>query len=406
MSYNVHEFGKIYNAQLTEMDAQIKANSSKEVVPIAKYRSENILDFVCNNKDERILNNGNVIVYNGRLSWWFKVDPNHESGEYYFWIGKQIDYAVYDNVMIVFYSDQDKHDSTTFISKIDVNGTAGGASRMEGVKINVPEGCMYVGITGTYSTSGGTINGSHTIDGVPQIIVSKRFVPYQPYWLDEKPDKLIGTRIYWNGDSIIAGLYCNSKMSKKIDELYGTGSVNKAVSDTMIYNGTIASFVDGMPEIEPDIFITDGGCNDMAGSKMPDGISAWDGHHGEIDAGPPSLTKTYDVTTVCGAFEAYIQKVRTKYPKAKIVYVLVHYCGTSARPYTTQKALGDAFLEICKKWSVSVVNIRDEGNINSTIDTNFTTSQYGPDGTHPSDDAHYKYYIPMIIAKLREILPD
>lgn len=369
-------------------------------------RSNNVIEFVEIKENKAILSTGasagtikddssrNVLV--------FKI---HGHGEMFFNLGDKRDTLYSMNCSFYFYKSEELIQSNLTPSY----NTSGwyqsfaqiGSNSMGGSKITIPSDAVYCALVI------GSLDdwGSYIKNGIPQVMISEKWMTYEPFYIYELriDSKLKNKSIYWIGDSIIAGLYCNSPISKKMDDIYGTLSTNKAVSNTTIYEGQIASQLNNFVDIQPDIVIFDGGANDTNQARYGTGKSAWGTSPGSVLNEAPSLTKSYGTTTVCGAFENTIKEIRTKYPKAKIVFVATHYIGSN-HPYADQKACFEAFYEACKKWGVAIVDIHNHGNINSYLDDSFTSNGNAPDKTHPSDQAHYDYYIPMIISKLNEII--
>ena len=274
--------------------------------------------------------------------------------------------------------------------------------------ITIPDGTKIVAFS---FKKDGNIYTKYMDGNIPKLMVSNNLLPYEPYETyilmnkyyeqnENSESDLKNKVIYWFGDSIMAGLYCDSPISKKIDDIYGTFSTNLAISNTTIYDGQIMSKVNDAPTYEPDYILFNGGANDTNRSRYGTGLSAWRTAPGSIMDEEPNLTKDYGVDTVCGAFESTIQAMRKKYPNSKIVFITTHYIGTN-HPYSDQKECYNYFREICKKWSVKIADVNLEGNINSFIDNSFTSNGTDPDYTHPSDEAHYKYYIPIIVDALK-----
>lgn len=122
------------------------------------------------------------------------------------------------------------------------------------------------------------------------------------------------------------------------------------------------------------------------------------------------ISATYDmpanVTTFTGAFEQIIKTLRDQWTTAKIVYVRPHNMSSRG---SRQILFGNRAIEICRKWSIPVVDMYSEGNLNSQhaeMQRLYTADTYGTglgDGTHPNDEGYRKFYVPMIEAKLKSI---
>ena len=209
--------------------------------------------------------------------------------------------------------------------------------------------------------------------------------------------------IYWFGDSIVHGLYCETSIAQKIDKLFGSISYNMAVSMKQFYGDGIPSQVTGASAIPPDYIIFNGGANDSNSVLgVESNKSVYNTNPGAMIDDAPNLTYDYGTDTVCGAFETMCQRIRSKYPLAKVFFISTHYIGAN-HPYAEQKAMYAAFKEICHKWAIPVIDMTNEGNINSYLNDSFTLNTTGnADKTHPSDKAHYEYFIPMIVRKMAE----
>jgi len=118
-------------------------------------------------------------------------------------------------------------------------------------------------------------------------------------------------------------------------------------------------------------------------------------------------TATLDENTFCGAFESICKKLILNWMGSKIVYVRVHNMNT--RDITLQQQWGDLAAQMCKKWSIPVVDLFNEGGLNTwlpemkkkyTYDTYATGSG---DGTHPNGDGYNVYYVPRITSKMKQL---
>src|SRR5699024_1755390 len=113
-----------------------------------------------------------------------------------------------------------------------------------------------------------------------------------------------------------------------------------------------------------------------------------------------------EVNTFSGAFEELIYKIRNEWIDSKIVYVRVH--NMSSRD-DRQVLFGERAIEICRKWSIPVVDIFNEGQLNTHIDEMkriYTVDTYETgegDGTHPNTEGYRKFYVPLIESKLKSV---
>ena len=116
-----------------------------------------------------------------------------------------------------------------------------------------------------------------------------------------------------------------------------------------------------------------------------------------------------DVTTFYGSFEHLINSLRKKYSDTRIIYICCH--NTPSRSDEAQKILHKAAIECCEKWSIPYVDIYNEGQINCNIDIMRNAYSYnnegetsGGNGTHLTGTGYEKWYVPMIKAKMIEIM--
>ena len=128
---------------------------------------------------------------------------------------------------------------------------------------------------------------------------------------------------------------------------------------------------------------------------------------GYNDANPSALTPvgtlssgytaTLDTSTFYGALETLLKTAQTKYPSAKTVYVIVHRTRRTQWP-----DYAEAIKAACDKWSVPVVNLMEQGGLNSNIDA-MLNAYTDSVGVHPNEAGYLKWYVPPIEAKLREL---
>lgn len=83
----------------------------------------------------------------------------------------------------------------------------------------------------------------------------------------------------------------------------------------------------------------------------------------------------------------------------------------SSRDYALSKQLWNACVEVCKKWGVPVANVYEEGQYNTHIASmnalyakESSTTDTGYDRTHPNEDGYRKWYCPLIVSKMQEIV--
>ena len=144
--------------------------------------------------------------------------------------------------------------------------------------------------------------------------------------------------------------------------------------------------------ITPNYILIEGGTNDIADSGTPIGSIMSD--YKENNA---------DKTTTSGALEYIIATLKRNYPSAKMAFVSVH--RMSSRGYTEQIERQGRCIEICKKWSIPVIDIFNKGNLNTFLPeyhkfTNPTSSYPNGDKTHPNELGYTTFYLPLIYGTL------
>lgn len=214
------------------------------------------------------------------------------------------------------------------------------------------------------------------------------------------------------GDSICAG-YRNSGKGFVGD--LGLPYKNIGVSGASISN--IVTSVTNIPDqliaessYTPDVIIADGGINDYTHGAtlgtVPNAPAKNDNEADELDR-----------NTVAGACGFLFYTMIKKYPKAQRFFVIVHkmyypdgdmYYPTYSNGTYTQQDLHDLIVKMCNLYNVKVIDIYNEGIINtlypeyvSTIDydtdNSVTYTQYvNSDGIHPLDLGYREGYIPLI----------
>lgn len=264
-------------------------------------------------------------------------------------------------------------------------------------------------INGRYNTYYGKANATEYecpyVDGV-EVTVSINKGTYTDFYLYVISDngtsinpineKLKGKTVYGFGDSLICGHYSKVGMLDMLCDNEGMIYKKYAVNGAKITGQweILKQIILGDTE-QPDFVIFDGGTND-AFTSSPIG-----------EFSEEYTSQGYD--TFVGAFDTVCNNIRVKYPNAKIIYVSPHKMPTSS--FEIQKTIHDMALKVCDKYSISVVDIYRQGQINTNIetmknewsyDTEGTTS--GGSGTHLTGEGYYKFYAPMIKAKMLELL--
>lgn len=218
-------------------------------------------------------------------------------------------------------------------------------------------------------------------------------------------NKLSNKILYAFGDSISQGTgdYIGG-FSKAVAVKNGMQLTNYAMGGatvTTIEGSTnnILNQISGASEVIPDFIVFNGYTNDCI--KYDSG----DITLGELDY---TSYSNFDDSNFTGAFEKILLELQTKYKGAKIIYVSPH--RMSSRAQATQNTLHERAIEICKKWCIPVVDLFNEGGLNTNIAsyklayTNDTYDTGTGDGTHPNQAGYERFYLPLIEAKMKELI--
>jgi lysophospholipase L1-like esterase len=143
----------------------------------------------------------------------------------------------------------------------------------------------------------------------------------------------------------------------------------------------------------PDIILLDGGTNDNG-----HGITL-----GEISDG---YDAALDNTTYCGGLETIIKTLKSAYPEAILIFVLVHRMGS--RDNAKQNSFANKAIEICNKWSVGLADVFHRSSLNTFLAayqkyTNATTDAPNGDKTHPTQEGYEIFYLPIVMDEIKKL---
>ena len=142
--------------------------------------------------------------------------------------------------------------------------------------------------------------------------------------------------------------------------------------------------------VVPDYVIFNGYTNDITSQRTTPIGTLSDGYEAP-----------FDTSTFTGAFEYICHKLQTTWNGVRILYIRPH--KMPSRVLSKQIEYGNRALEVCKKWSIPVINMFDEGIMNTYISTHDGYYTNTGDPTHPNANG-YKYgYTPIIESKLKEL---
>ena len=207
--------------------------------------------------------------------------------------------------------------------------------------------------------------------------------------------------VYSFGDSLLAGHYSGEGM---IDGLVAENNMKYTKyatnGHTICGDGTtsILNQINNAPSTPPDFVIFDGLTND-----------AYDNIANNVGTISPSFKGGYGTNDFTASFETICYTLRNKYVDSNIIYIAPH--KMSSRSKNAQDILQARAKEICNKWSIPVVDIYNEGQINCYIDSMRIKYSYdnagetdGGNGTHLTGKGYNKWYKPLIESKMLELI--
>lgn len=199
------------------------------------------------------------------------------------------------------------------------------------------------------------------------------------------------------GDSIAAGDGNNGKgygklFATKYNMICYDFSVGGATLGETDSNNITTQVTSALTKaVTPDYILIEGGTNDIASYNVTIGNLT------------NNYNDNYDKTTTAGALEWIIYTLKTNYPSAKIAFVSVH--KMSSRDYAKQVERQGLCVDVCKKWSIPIIDIFNRGNLNTFLAeyhkfTHPTESQPKGDRTHPNQLGYDTFYLPLIYETL------
>lgn len=213
---------------------------------------------------------------------------------------------------------------------------------------------------------------------------------------DVKENNPLENKILFNfGDSIAAGDGNNGKGYAELfaekynmvcyDFARGGATLGETDANTKYITTQVTNAIEG--GLVPDYILIDGGTNDI-NYNVPLGQISND-----------YSLESFDKSTSAGALEWILYTLKTTYPNAKIAFVSVH--KMSSRNYSKQIERQGLCADICKKWSIPIIDIFNRGSMNTFLAehhkfTNPTESQPNGDRTHPNELGYVTFYLPLI----------
>lgn len=202
-------------------------------------------------------------------------------------------------------------------------------------------------------------------------------------------NSLNNKNILFAGDSICYGYSYRNGYAGIIQQRENIVYTNIAISGTTIAkrnnrSDSILENVQNNQSTNYDFVIVEGGINDGGSANITIG----------------NITEGYDATlnefTYCGAMESLCKTLLTKYYNTKVGFVFCH----NVKNRTNQNSYFEKGIEICKKWGVPYIDLRNYMNCNvANIADNYTSDDNNDnihDGLHPNENGYKKYYAPII----------
>lgn len=211
--------------------------------------------------------------------------------------------------------------------------------------------------------------------------------------------KLHGKKILNYGDSIAFGGGFSGGYAGIIANEYGMTVQDRSASGSTLHymegRGCIASRISG-DEIYPNIdyVFVNGGYNDVANETGND----WIGNLSNDYNG------SYNASTLYGALELSCKILKTKYPKAKVIFIITPKIRSSFQPVwdgetASFNAVHKAIIEVCQKWSCGYVDLFTKSDFNSKF-TQYYQYTANSDGIHPTEEGYRLFYVPQILSNM------
>ena len=232
----------------------------------------------------------------------------------------------------------------------------------------------------------------------------------------DSTNKLNNKSIVAIGDSIMRG---GGNNNVGFVDLIGLD--NNMIINNISYSGsTMATGVEGRKSIcdmiddntllNPDFILINGGINDYY-NQVP--IGEVKEVKGNLSGSEHGYTN-FDTTTFCGALEELFRKLYTNenYQESKIIFIIPHkivnsYYDREDGQYN-YSSLREKTIEICEKWSIEYVDLFNKSRLITSVPfmdyRKYCGNTDENDGVHPNEEGYRKFYIPHIIAKIKEMI--
>ncbi|MGM9834810.1 MAG: SGNH/GDSL hydrolase family protein [Bacilli bacterium] len=279
---------------------------------------------------------------------------------------------------------------TCFDSSFNVISESGyDNSSLTEESVNIPNGVYFIRL----SIGSGLATTDSMICFGSTVLPIENFKYKIKYLETDSENPLKGKSILGFGDSIMYGAGNDGVgIVNLIAERNNMTYVNNAVSGATILkdsNNNIPVQIEEYSDTA-DYILLEGYINDC-------NISGIENRVGEVTG---YYSSSLDTNTFCGQLEDMLKTVQNKFTGKKIAYVFVHKMST--RGTDIQKIIHDKSKEICDKWSIPIIDLFEESNLNTNI-TEYKQYTNNSDGTHPTQTGYELYYLPLIEAKLKTL---
>lgn len=167
------------------------------------------------------------------------------------------------------------------------------------------------------------------------------------------------------------------------------GSVVKQ-AEALVTNGTYSTQ-------DYKIILVDGGANDLSENRTVGAVVKTNDYYA-----PEDYTAEFDQSNFIGAMEQTFKLLRNKWTSAIIVFVIPHKHGRYAGNWN---AMIDGMHEVCDKWSIAVLDMYKDGELNTRIPA-MITGYTDEGGTHPTTLGIKKFYLPKLVGLLNNYFVD
>lgn len=208
-----------------------------------------------------------------------------------------------------------------------------------------------------------------------------------------------GKKVYAFGDSIIYGhTDPDNAFMNMIERETGIELIKCAVNGATVSvqegeDNNILNQLANAPDEKPDLIIFDGYTNDaLPEVGIMDKLGSIKGKNGT----------DFDEATFCGGFEKILWTMKSKWGDTPIVFVTIH--KSAGRKWDVQTKLLELALKMCNEWGIEVADVFEKASLDTRNEDEMQRYIMGGAGSHPNIDACREFYVPIVKAKIEEVL--